>query len=50
LPHFRAIREEYGLDVLSDQERLESLIADGRVLLAITPDGPPATWTSWGFD
>ena len=50
LPQFRAIREKYGMDVLSDQEHLESLIADGRVLLAITPDGPPSTWTSWGFD
>ena len=38
------------MDVMSDQEHLESLIAEGRVLLVITPDGPPATWTSWGFD
>jgi PPOX class probable F420-dependent enzyme len=50
LPHFRAIREKYGMDVLSDQEHLESLIIDERVLLVITPDGPPATWTAWGFD
>jgi len=49
LPCFRAIREKYGMNVLSDSEHLESLIADGRVLLAITPDGPPSTWTSWGF-
>ena len=49
LPHFRAIREKYGMAVLSDQEHLESLIAEGRVLLAIIPDGPPSTWTSWGF-
>jgi hypothetical protein len=26
---------------------LRSLIAEGRVLLAITPDGPPSTRTSW---
>ena len=50
LPRFRAIREKYGLDALGDAEHLESLIADERVLLAITPDGPPSTWTAWGFD
>ena len=50
LSRFRAIREKYGMKVLSDVEHLESLIADGRVLLVITPDGPPSTWTSWGFD
>jgi hypothetical protein len=50
LPQFRAIREKYGQAVLSDHEHVESLIADGRVLLAITPDGPPSTWTFWGFD
>jgi PPOX class probable F420-dependent enzyme len=50
LARFRAIREKYGMDELGDQEHLESLTADGRVLLAITPDGPPSTWTSWGLD
>jgi PPOX class probable F420-dependent enzyme len=50
LPRFRAIREKYGMNMLTDEEHLESLIAEGRVLLAITPDGPGATWTSWGFD
>jgi PPOX class probable F420-dependent enzyme len=50
LPRFRAIREKYGMNELSDQEHLESLIAEGRILLAITPDGPPSTWTSWGLD
>jgi PPOX class probable F420-dependent enzyme len=50
LPRFRAIREKYGLDELGDEEHLESLIADERVLLAITPDGPPSTWTAWGFE
>jgi PPOX class probable F420-dependent enzyme len=49
LPRFRAIREKYDMMVLDDKEHLDSLIAEGRVLLAITPDGPPATWTSWGF-
>jgi PPOX class probable F420-dependent enzyme len=50
LPRFRAIRDKYGLDELGDEEHLESLIADERVLLAITPDGPPSTWTAWGFE
>jgi PPOX class probable F420-dependent enzyme len=50
LPYFAAIRHKYGMRPLSDQEHLESLIAEGRVLLVIKPDGPPATWTSWGFD
>ena len=48
LSRYRAIREKYGMDELGDQEHLESLIADGRVLLAITPDGPPSTWTCLG--
>ena len=50
LPRFRAILEKYGLDVPGDEEHLESLIAQERVLFAITPDGPPSTWTAWGFD
>ena len=49
LPHFSAIRDKYGLPPLPAADHLESLIADGRVLLAITPAGPPATWTSWGL-
>jgi len=50
LSRFRAIREKYRMKVLTDEDHLESLIAEGRVLLVITPDGPPSTWTSWGFD
>jgi PPOX class probable F420-dependent enzyme len=50
LAYFRAIREKYGMQALSDQEHLESLIAEGRVLLVITPDAPAARWTCWGFD
>jgi PPOX class probable F420-dependent enzyme len=49
LARFRAIREKYAMEVLDDLEHLESLLAEGRVLLVITPDGPPSTWTSWGF-
>jgi hypothetical protein len=32
---------------LEDREHLRSLIADDRILLAITPDGQPATWSAW---
>jgi PPOX class probable F420-dependent enzyme len=49
LSRFRAIQQKYGLDELGDQELLESLIAEGRVLFAITPDGPRSAWTCWGF-
>jgi hypothetical protein len=50
LPRYRAIRQKYGMDELPDQEHLESLTGEGRVLLAITPDGPSSAWTRWGFD
>jgi PPOX class probable F420-dependent enzyme len=50
LHHFRAIREKHGLAVPDDEEHLRALTAEGRVLLVITPDGPPSTWTSWGLD
>jgi PPOX class probable F420-dependent enzyme len=50
LPHFRAIREKYGMAVPDDDEHLRALSVEGRVLLAITPDLPPASWTTWGLD
>jgi PPOX class probable F420-dependent enzyme len=50
LPRFRAIREKYGLAVPADDEHLRALTAEGRVLLAITPDRPPPDWTNWGLD
>ena len=50
LPRFRAIREKHGMRVLDDEQHLQALEADGRVLLAITPDGPPESWTTWGLD
>jgi PPOX class probable F420-dependent enzyme len=50
LPHFRAIREKHGMAIPNDEEHLRALSDEGRVLLAITPDGPPSTWTSWGLD
>ena len=49
LPRFHAIREKYAMKALDGEEHLGALIAEGRVLLAITPDGPPSTWTSWGL-
>jgi hypothetical protein len=36
--------------VPEDDEHLRALSAEGRVLLAITPDLPPASWTTWGLD
>ena len=50
LPRVRAIREKHGLAVPGDEEHLRALAEEGRVLLAITPDGPPSTWTAWGLD
>ena len=50
LPRFRAIREKYGLAVPDDDEHLRALTAEGRVLLAITPDQPPSEWINWGLD
>ena len=50
LPRFRAIREKYGLTVPDDDEHRRALTAEGRVLLAITPEGPPSSWTCWGLD
>jgi PPOX class probable F420-dependent enzyme len=50
LPRFRAIREKHGLAVPGDEEQLRGLTQEGRVLLAITPSGPPSSWTSWGLD
>jgi PPOX class probable F420-dependent enzyme len=50
LPRFRAIMTKHGRDVPADDELAAGLIAEGRVLLAITPDGPPEGWTVWGLD
>ncbi len=50
LPRFRAIREKYGVPVPDEAEQLRRLTEEGRVLLAITPDGPPHGWTCWGLD
>jgi PPOX class probable F420-dependent enzyme len=50
LPRFRAIRVKHGMTVPSDEEQLRALVAEGRVLLAFTPDAPLPSWTSWGLD
>ena len=50
LPRFRAIREKHGVEVPDDEEHLRALRAEGRVLLAITPDKPPSGWACWGLD
>lgn len=50
LSHFRQIREKYGVNVPADDEHEKSLSAEGRVLLVLTPNGPPDTWMSWGLD
>ena len=44
LPRFRAIREKHGVEVSDGEEHLLALRAEGRVLLAITPDKPPSGW------
>jgi PPOX class probable F420-dependent enzyme len=50
LDRFRAIRSKHGRPSPGDDELRQGLAAEGRVLLAITPDGPPSTWTCWGLD
>jgi PPOX class probable F420-dependent enzyme len=50
LQHFRAISTKHGRPATSDEELAQTLIADDRVLLSITPNGPPDTWTTWGLD
>jgi len=50
LARFRAIREKHGLTVPPDDQFAAELIADDRVLLAITPSGAPSTWTAAGLD
>ena len=50
LPRFRAIREKHGVAVPDDAAHLRALGAEGRVLLAFTPDRPASSWTCWGLD
>jgi PPOX class probable F420-dependent enzyme len=50
LPRFRAIREKHGRRVPPDADLAAQLIAESRVLLAVTPSGSPSTWTTVGLD
>jgi PPOX class probable F420-dependent enzyme len=50
LSRFRAIREKHGRAVPPDDQLAADLIADDRVLLAITPSAPPSAWTAVGLD
>jgi PPOX class probable F420-dependent enzyme len=50
LPYFRAVRQKYGREVGTDEELRANLAAQDRVLLVITPAGPPSSWLSWGLD
>jgi PPOX class probable F420-dependent enzyme len=47
---FRAIGEKHGRPVPPDDTLTAGLIADDRVLLAITPNAPPSDWTAVGLD
>jgi PPOX class probable F420-dependent enzyme len=49
LARFRAIRVKHGRAIPGDDELLQGLADEGRVLLAVTPDGPPSTWATWGL-
>jgi PPOX class probable F420-dependent enzyme len=49
LPRFRAIREKHGRPVPGDDQLETELAAEGRVLLAITPNGARSTWTTFGL-
>jgi len=50
LPRFRAIREKHGIHVPPNAEFAAALIADNRVLLAITPSAPQSAWTIVDLD
>jgi PPOX class probable F420-dependent enzyme len=50
LPYFRAVREKYGREVGTNDGLRANLAAEDRVLLVITPAGPPSSWLSWGLD
>jgi hypothetical protein len=50
LPMDRAIREKHGIPVAADEELATSLVADNRVLLAVTPSQPPSEWSVLGVE
>jgi hypothetical protein len=50
LPMNRAIREKHGLPAAADEELAASLLADNRVLLAVTPAKPASEWSVLGVE
>jgi PPOX class probable F420-dependent enzyme len=50
LHHNRVVREKHGVKVPPDKELAAARAAEGRVLLAITPDRPPSSWSSLGVE
>ena len=50
LPMNHAIREKHGLPVPADKELSASLVADNRVLLAVTPAKPASEWSVLGVE
>jgi len=50
LPMDRAIREKHGMVVGTDEELAAALIADNRILLAVTPTRPVSEWSVLGVD
>ena len=50
LPMDRAIREKHGMAVGTDEELAASLIADNRILLAVTPTRLVSEWSVLGVE
>jgi PPOX class probable F420-dependent enzyme len=50
LPMDRAIREKHGLPVPADEDLTATLIAENRVLLAVTPGKPASEWSVLGVE
>jgi PPOX class probable F420-dependent enzyme len=50
LPMDRAIREKHDIPVGGDEELAASLVADNRVLLAVTPTKPASEWSVLGVE
>jgi PPOX class probable F420-dependent enzyme len=50
LPMDRAIREKHNMPVADDEDFAASLVADNRVLLAVTPGKPASEWSALGVE
>jgi hypothetical protein len=46
----RAIREKHGMSVAAEEELAASLVADNRLLLAVTPANPASEWSVLGVE